>query len=161
MHSFSSIIFCLSLQKMSLESTSNHSIVEWSHLLGPGPHSSPSLAADNLTWQLCPTAAVPSLLLTQWEFLSSWPFSPVRSHGSLCLRERDEKLMADFCFPCIFFIQAVFGVGCIYRHHNCLECFYQRVPGKNGLLLSPPQCFQVSQQSASFIFSKTNQEMEF
>jgi len=41
-------------------------------------------------------------------------------------------------------MQAVLGVDCIYKYRNFLECFYQSVPSKNGLLLSPPQDFQIS-----------------
>lgn len=157
MHSSSSIIFRLSL---SLQSTSNPSIVAQSHLLGLGPcHSHPWLQV---------TSCVSKQLLSHpwcWTSESFFCTDPLLLLGgtAACMweTERDEKRMANFCFQCIFFIQAVFGVDCICRHHNCLECFYQRLPGKNGLLLSPPQCFQVSQQSASFIFSKTNQEMEF
>lgn len=52
-------------------------------------------------------------------------------------------------------MQAVFGVDCIYKYYNCLECFYQSVPSKNGLLLSPPQHFQIFQCRVRVLSSGT------
>lgn len=51
-------------------------------------------------------------------------------------------------------MQAVFGVDYIYKYHNCLECFYQSVPNKNGLLLSPPQHLQISQCKVHLLSSR-------
>lgn len=146
MHSFTSIIFCLSLQHVSLQSTSKplHCGIE----SPPGPWAL-QFPIPGCRWPH--VAAVSKQLKSHpccWINDNSFCADPFFLLGGMAAyiweRERWEAA-GGFLFPMYFFIQAVFGVDCICRHHNCLDCFYQRVSGKNGLLLSPPQHFQISQ----------------
>lgn len=79
-------------------------------------------------------------------------FFSARRHGSLHL-VREKRSWWGISISHVFFMQAVFGVDSIYKYRNCLECFYQTVPSKNGLLLSLPQHFQIPQGSVYILSS--------